>query len=296
MPKCGTNALKGDWVLGVWQASLGSRVGIALTTLYTTFIDVCGDSGLKNWGVELAVRGRFRFQRFSLADDQCGMKVGIDGVLLGAWASVENAARILDIGTGCGLVALMLAQRTETQSAHIDAIEIESAAASQASDNIAQSPWRERVSVFNQSLQRFACSDSVNNRAYDLCVCNPPFFESSLVSRQPDRRRARHAISLSRETLFACTLALLSKRGRFCLILPFDQLSPVRRIGEEVGLYLQKQISVRSLPGRPFKRALLELGREQPSLQIKELTVELVHHQFTDEFRKLTRDFYLGFD
>lgn len=227
------------------------------------------------------------------------MKIGTDGVLLGAWANVENGHRLLDVGTGCGLIALMLAQRTERQMSIVDAIEVDALAAEQANDNVARSPWSTRVTVFPHALQRFVNHANTRSWQYDRIVCNPPFFQDSLPAESVNRSVARHADSLSRETLFGASGELLKPNGMLAIILPFDQLKKTHLLANGAGFHLCRQTSVRPLPGRPFKRVLLEFVHEAcPTVKSTlhdELTVEQIRHQFTDQYRRLTKDFHLRY-
>ena len=236
---------------------------------------------------------QFRFQRFSVDDDQCGMKIGTDAVLLGAWTRVENGLRIMDIGTGCGLIALMLAQRTETTCAQIDAIDIEEKATEQASKNFACSPWPSRMAVEHSSLQEFTKTHFAVK--YDLCVCNPPFFKNSFPSQEPRKRMARHSTALTHQQLITNAKRLLKDTGRLCLVLPFDQVKLTVVCANENGLHLRRQTSVRPLPSRPFKRALLDFGAQPIEPIYDELTIENSRHDYTAEYAALTRSFHLRY-
>ena len=158
---------------------------------------------------------QFRFKKFTIEQDRCAMKVGTDGVLLGAWAEIASAERILDIGTGTGLIALMCAQRNEL--AQIHAIEIDSAAAEQAGENILNSQFSERIELQQVALQEFNPS-----KEYDAIICNPPFFNSGTNSPVAERNQARHTISLSISDLLLHASRLISESGRLHLILPLD--------------------------------------------------------------------------
>ncbi len=218
------------------------------------------------------------------------MKVGTDGVLLGAWADVENRKRILDIGTGSGLIALMIAQRNSVAS--IEAIEIDPGAARQALNNTSQSPWRNRIDVIHISLQDFARSSKTT---FDTCVCNPPFFDSSFPSANNTKRMARHTTKLSRESLFDSVVKLLEFQGSFSLILPFDQLQNTLDIATEFGLHLQRQTFVRPQPDQAYKRVLLEFGFAEIEPKTDEFAIERIRHQFTPEYERLTSQFHLRF-
>ena len=240
----------------------------------------------------------FRFQRFSIADDRCAMKIGTDGVLLGAWADITDAKSVLDIGTGCGIVALMLAQRTESCETDITGIEIDEAAAQQARDNFGNSPWKDRLKVAHASLQTFASVRNERSTKYDLCVCNPPYFEQSMLAESRTKSLARHAVELTRNELFETTARLLNSEGRFCLILPFDQLQQTTDVAVKHGFVLRRQTSVRPNPESSFKRVLLEYGLSMKTGQTTEATeliIETKRHEFTEAYAALTREFHLRY-
>ena len=237
----------------------------------------------------------FRFQRFSIADDRCGMKVGIDGVLRGAWADVYGAARILDIGTGSGLLALMLAQRSETLKAQIDAVEIDPEAAQQASENVSQSPWSDRIRVMREDISVFAARDSIHARDYDLIVCNPPFFLDDLESEKKAERTARHSTRRFRQSLVNSARTLLGAEGKLSLVLPASQCNELVDAAKNLGLHVSRLTWVNPLPKRPFHRVLIELARHESEPLVQEMTIETRHHEFSPQFAELTRNFYLRF-
>lgn len=238
-------------------------------------------------------RKPFRFQRFAVDDDLCGMKIGTDAVLLGAWANVKKKQRILDIGTGCGLIALMLAQRTEDIEPTIDAIDQDENAAQQATGNVANSPWPKRVQVSHMSLQQFLTPEHIG--CYDLCVCNPPFFTDCSPSHDQRKSEARHTVSLSHHQLIASSKLLLQQAGKLCLILPYDQFESILDTAQLAGFYLHRQTSVRPLPDNPFKRVLLEFGLRPSEVLREELVIEAKRHVFSDGYEALTREFHLRF-
>lgn len=219
------------------------------------------------------------------------MKVGTDGVLLGAWASVRESDRwVLDIGTGTGLIALMLAQRApQAQVVGIDVAEIAEAQA-----NAAASPWAARITMVRQPVQEFAPAEG-----FDLVVSNPPFFAESLTSPDAGRTTARHTVRLSFEELRDAAVRLLKPGGRFAVVLPAD--AATRFIALCSGsLPLIRRTDVRTTPRRPAKRTLLEFASlplaEAPQPDLSELVVGTGEHEcYTPEYRALTRDFYLKF-
>lgn len=223
------------------------------------------------------------------------MKIGTDGILLGSWVQAEQPQRILDIGTGTGLIALMMAQRFP--NAIIDAVEIEPNAAEQAARNFSVSPWPERLNLHHQSIQSFAAS-SLPKKAYSLIVSNPPWFVDSLKSNESSRNLARHTDSLGHGELLDSVKTLLHRAGRFSVVLPSGDSAPFVHSAHERNLFCRRQCHVRSKPGLSPHRVLLEFETapaESPVIT-QELTIENEqHHDYTDSFRTLTRDFYLRF-
>ncbi|QEG25197.1 tRNA1(Val) (adenine(37)-N6)-methyltransferase [Mariniblastus fucicola] len=229
------------------------------------------------------------------------MKVGTDAVLLGAWTPLRGAARILDVGTGCGIVAMMLAQRTLATRANISAIEIDLPAAEEALENFRDCPWPERLPrdlpEVHCSLQQLTDAIDTNFSGFDIVVCNPPFFDPSWPSPANARRVARQKGSLSVESLVRETRSLLSDSGRLCLVLPFEQSGPTVELSLAAGLSLWSQVDVRPTPDSPPKRVLLEFGRQRSPQAIakSELVLETTRHQHSDEFAALAKDFHLRY-
>jgi tRNA1Val (adenine37-N6)-methyltransferase len=229
----------------------------------------------------------FQFKQFTIEQDQCAMKVGTDGVLLGAWTDVSGIQSILDIGTGTGLIALMLAQRS---SAAIYGIEIDENAAAQAIENVNNSPWRERIKIEAISLQTFVKNTDCR---FDLIVSNPPYFNKSLKNPDTQRSVARHADSLSQEDLITATCALLSDTGRLAVILPAAEGEEFILRAESSRLYCSKKMKVIPRIGATEKRLLLEFSRMKGVCREDSLLIEKSRHNYSDEFRTLTREYYL---
>jgi len=218
------------------------------------------------------------------------MKVGTDGVLLGAWANLHNAQSILDIGTGTGLIALMMAQRSP---AHVDAIELESSAFQQAQENIARSRWNNRIQIFHDTFQNFAAQ---SNTGYDLIITNPPYFVNSYQNTDEKRLHARHDQSLSYEDILQGTNKLLTPDGNFHLILPYSESSRFIETAREIGLYCVRKTYVRPRPDKPPKRLLMEFSRKKKPLTETYLVIENnKRHHYTEDYRALTKSFYLYF-
>jgi len=230
----------------------------------------------------------FSFKQFTVYHDRCAMKVGIDGVLLGVWANVENTGRILDIGTGSGLIALMLAQRSTSD---IDAIDIDANAVLQASVNITSSPWGHRVNVQEISLQDFA---KTTTRKYDLIVSNPPYFINSFKSPTDNRTFARHTVSLSHEELILNAQNMLHPTGRICIILPVIEAEQCEVFATSHGLYCNREVRVIPKPNGEVKRLMMEFGSQPCLKEITELIIESdERHCYSEEFTALAKDFYL---
>jgi tRNA1Val (adenine37-N6)-methyltransferase len=228
----------------------------------------------------------FRFKQFSVYHDKCAMKVGTDGVLLGAWADCSTAKRLLDVGTGSGLIALMLAQRSH---ASIDAIDLDENAYLQAKLNFEQAPFRDRLTVYLSSLQDFT-----SELKYDRIVCNPPYFSHSLQSPDKSRTCARHNDTLSLDELVQCSRTLLSEEGKLSLILPFAVLASADRLASEQGLFPTRKTCVRPLQDKPPKRILLEYSTDRQTLEESDMYIEKARHVYSEEYRALTQDFYLA--
>lgn len=231
----------------------------------------------------------FRFKQFAVSHDRCAMKVGTDGVLLGAWASVEQCATLLDVGTGSGLIALMLAQRN--RNAKVTAIDIDQNACLQARDNVDASPYTKRINVINTSFQQFALHPP---RLYDLVVSNPPFFTRSLLPPDAGRADARHSVSLSLEALIRDAHRCLSPVGRLALILPADRLAEMKALSAHAGFMLRRLTGVVPSPGKPVRRLLAELSLSPGELEVTELLLEVSRHHYSPAYIELVRDFYLN--
>ncbi|MES2762368.1 MAG: methyltransferase [Bacteroidota bacterium] len=219
------------------------------------------------------------------------MKVGTDAVLLGAWILPNGSKHILDIGTGTGVIALMLAQKT---IAHIDAIDIDEHACLQATQNVQESRFPDRISVKHVSLQDYS---KTANIMYDLIVTNPPYFEQSLKSSDEQRSHARHADVLPFEELLDGVLKLLNEKGKFCLILPTLEAERFRALAEKKGLHLSKLLRVKSrVDKHTDKRHLMQFEVKPTEFSEKTIAIEEeVRHQYTDDYKDLTKDYYTNF-
>ena len=233
----------------------------------------------------------FYFKQFAIAQDKCAMKVGTDGILLGAWAKLPENAQILDIGTGTGLLALMLAQRSQSSSTFIDAVEIDHDAYQQAKENIESSPWRDRINIDHASIQDWAIACS---RQYDLIISNPPFFENAFKPSQNSRNLARHSDSLSQTDILQIASQLLKPNGHLAVIYPTDLANNFLAKAQSFNLFCDRQVHVKPTPQSPVKRILLELSPTQYPSQATTLTIEESKHLYTQDYIALVKDFYLN--
>lgn len=231
-------------------------------------------------------RTEFNFQQFSVRQADCAMKLGTDSVLLGAWCDVGAARRILDVGTGCGIVALMSAQKNE--SAQIDAIEIDEAAAREAAFNFECSKWGSRLKAIHADFLMFAPAEP-----YDAIVSNPPFFNSGALAPNKRRAVARHTETLPFERLFRHVANLLSENGKFSMIAAFDAKSEVEFWAGECNLWICRRAGVRTTPEKPIRRYLWEFSKRPATLVEEEISIQDELGSRTACYRELTRDFYL---
>ncbi|MBI9055685.1 MAG: methyltransferase [Bacteroidales bacterium] len=232
----------------------------------------------------------FKFKQFTVFQDKCAMKVGTDGVLLGAWANCNESIRVLDIGTGTGLISLMIAQRSNAQ---INALEIDAEACDQANQNILKSPWGSRINVIHRSIQEYTVESDLK---YDLIVSNPPYFQNSLFAPDEKRTKARHNSDFEYEDLIKASLKFLNTNGVLSIILPYLEGTMFILQAAESGLFCIRQTNVLPNPGREPKRLLLEFMKIKKPLVEQELIIELnKRHQYSEAYKNLTKDFYLAF-
>ncbi|NOS57444.1 MAG: methyltransferase [Cyclobacteriaceae bacterium] len=229
----------------------------------------------------------FQFKQFSIEDDRCAMKVGTDAVLLGAWVDVSKAKKILDVGTGCGIIALMLAQRTE-RDVWIEGIEIEEQDAIQAAENSSLSPWKNRIKVTHQSLQEFKDIES-----FDLIVSNPPYFINSQLPPSTDRANARHTQTLSYQELIDHSIRLLNKDGRLAVVLPYAEGKNFVNLASLSGLICIRQLAFYSREGKPQERWLFEFSLIHARLKNEKLVLHGAGESWSPDYQSLTKAFYL---
>ncbi|MBI5009020.1 MAG: methyltransferase [Bacteroidia bacterium] len=230
----------------------------------------------------------FNFKQFTINQEKAAFRVGTDGVLLGAYADVRGAKRILDIGTGTGLIALMIAQRCD---AEIVAIEPDHDSFLQSCENINNNRWADRITVIESTMQEFE-----DKKRFDLIVTNPPYFSDSI--RNPDARKAiaRHNDTLTSEDILRHCSRLLTTQGKLQLIMPFSEGTVFIAEAADYGFFCHDILRIKPLPTSEIRRLILAFGRERKRTAEKFLTIEHgKRHEFTDDYKKLTGDFYLHF-
>ncbi len=231
----------------------------------------------------------FEFKEFTVHQDKCAMKIGTDGVLLGAWTPIDHQPySILDIGTGTGVIALQLAQRSLAET--IDGLEIDADAYEQAVENFENSDWADRLFCYHASLALF--KEEIED-SYDLIVSNPPFYTDDFVSENEARNKARFTTSLSFEELVASVAMLLSKEGVFSVVIPFKEEEHFVKLAKNVSLYPTRICRVKGHITSAIKRSLLTFGFHQSEIEISELVIEIERHQYTQDYKDLVQDFYL---
>lgn len=230
----------------------------------------------------------FRFRQFSVAQQSAAMKVNTDGVLLGAWADVSGARRILDVGAGTGVIALMLAQRNA--AAQIDAVEIDALSAQEARENVQNSPWRHRITVYGQSFQSFAAQNAAR---YDLVVSNPPYFTKALLPPSEIRKRTRHTEELPHEELLSGVKKILQPDGAFCVVLPFTEGLAFIEQSAAHQLFCTHQTAVSGKMGKAPKRLLLHFSAAPAPVKKDALIIHRSDGSYTPGYKALTGAFYL---
>lgn len=234
-------------------------------------------------------KNSFTFKQFTINQDRCAMKVCTDACILGASTEVENVNRILDIGTGTGLLSLMLAQRSNAQ---IGAVEVDEDAYQQAVMNVQASKFAERIEVHHQRIQDFTSTEN-----YDLIISNPPFYQQSLKSSDAKANKALHAVELSFDDLIDSVLRLLSVDGKFVVLLPPFEIEKLIQIAQKKGLYLSKKMSIRHDESKPIFRVIAAFLTQKVH-DLEEETL-IIHNNdgktYSNEFRDLLKDYYLIF-
>ncbi len=233
----------------------------------------------------------FRFKQFEVAQDRCAMKIGTDGVLLGGWVnSRKEIGNVLDIGTGTGVISLMLAQRFA--EAHIEAIEIDDEAFEQAVENFENSPWGDRLFCFHASFQEYF--QEVDDELYDLIISNPPYHLATQKTEDASKNLARFEDALPFEHLLYGAKKMLSDTGVFAVVIPYEQEDRFLDIALQMQLFPTRITHVKGHQDAPIKRSLLQL-EHQPveKIDVSELIIEIDRHKYTEAYTSLVKDFYL---
>ena len=228
----------------------------------------------------------FKFKQFTVWHDKCAMKIGTDGVLIGAWVNLDNAKRVLDVGTGTGLIALIVAQRC---NAKIVGVEIDVNASIQAKENVSISPWADRISIENIDFNNYN-----SNELFDVIISNPPFFENALKCENNKRSLARHCVSLSYEQLISKSSQLLADNGEFTLIFPHDIKEKIKQIAAKCNLSVLRELDICPNENVCPKRSIVTFGYNGKQYVAEKIVVEIARHQYTKEYIDLTKDFYLN--
>jgi tRNA1Val (adenine37-N6)-methyltransferase len=233
----------------------------------------------------------FSFKQFTVYQDQCAMKVGTDGVLLGSWAGTDHVSRILDVGSGTGLIALMLAQRS---GAFVDGVEIEKNACLQSRKNAAGSPWQNRINLYHDSIQHFT---EITSLRYDLIASNPPYFQNSLKPPAKFKSMAKHDVGFNYSTLLVCSARLLRPGGRMAVIIPAADQGQFAVLADFHRLRPLRLTWVKPAPGKEYSRCMMEFTAiEGVQCFENELVIrEEDLKTYTREYIEMTKDFYLGF-
>ena len=231
----------------------------------------------------------FKFKKFSLDDSKSAMKLGTDAVILGSFVKSDNSKFILDIGTGSGIIALMLAQNSQ---ADIHAIDIDESSFLQAKDNFNNSNWASRLTAFNISLQKYSLE---TNFKYDLIVCNPPFFINSLKSGDKRKNISKHNDLLSFDDLICGTKKLLSPKGKFCIILPFNESRIFKNKASENLLFCNESVFIKPKTNKSVNRVIMNFSFHKTTAVQKNLTIRNNNNTYTQEYIELTKKFYLNF-
>lgn len=231
----------------------------------------------------------FKFKDFSVNQDKCAMKIGTDSVLLGAWTSIKNNPfSVLDIGSGTGVLSLMIAQRSTSET--IEALEIDADAYEQCSENFENSPWADRLFCYHASLLEFV---EEAEDEYDLIICNPPFYSEDYKTNNKARDLARFNDAMPFEHLIYAVARLLSDDGMFSVVIPFKEEEHFITLASKIGLFPNRILHIKGHPDAEIKRSLLEFSFKESKIETSKLIIETERHQYTDDYINLTKDFYL---
>ena len=229
----------------------------------------------------------FRFRQFTVHQDKCAMKVGTDAVLLGSWVNAADAKNILDIGTGTGIIAMMLAQKS---NATIDAIDIDLNACIQAEENVTGSAWAKRIHIHNISFQEFSSS---SKDKYDLIVSNPPYFSDASKPLSIERIQSRHTDLLPFTELIRGVKKIISDEGKFCVVLPCREGTSFMDESLKQGLFCGNILHVKTRIEKQEKRLLMEFSTCLKNMEEKEMVIRCIDNEFSREYVEMTKEYYL---
>lgn len=231
----------------------------------------------------------FKFKQFTINQDKTAMKVGSDSVILGSWTYIDDSVKqILDIGTGTGLLALMMAQRCP--AAYVTAVEIDGQSGRQASENVTNSPWNDRITVINCDIKQFK-----SDKKFDLIITNPPYFHKSLKSADEKRNLARHNDGLLLPDLIEVAHNLLSDNGYLSIIIPKENELIINGICEAKNMYTVRRLLIKPTELKPANRVILEISKKQiENIKTETLIVRDNYGNYTEIYKSLTKNFYLN--
>ena len=236
------------------------------------------------------MRKPFRFKQFSIRDSNCAMKVGTDAVLLGCWVNIEISNHILDIGTGSGIIAMILAQRC---NGFIDAVELDNGSFEDAKFNFENCPWSERLKVYNLPFSEFITN---TKSKYDLVVCNPPYYNNCLKSPSEKVNVSRHTTSLTHNELIDGTKELLKSSGKLSVILPTSEFQAFVDLAAIHQLFCTRKCIIFPKPDKPCNRVLAEFGLQRPvNIESSEITIRDRNEKYHHDYITLTKAFYINF-
>jgi len=234
----------------------------------------------------------FQFKEFTVHQDKTAMKIGTDGVLLGAWCTLDNFPdTILDIGSGTGVIGLMLAQRSDAMT--IDAVEVDENAYEQTVSNFEESDWGDRLYCYNSTFQNFVDEIAEEEETYDLIVTNPPFYTDEFETENDARNKARFTSSLSFLELITGVVKILSSDGKFAIVIPYKEEENFINLAKEQHLFINRICRVQGNETSEVKRVLMEFSFHPTEINSEHLIIEKERHQYTEAYINLTRDFYL---
>ncbi len=235
-------------------------------------------------------KGVFHFKQFRVSHRRSTLKVGTDAVLLGIWAQARDASKILDIGTGNGVIALLMSQRFEDSK--IVAIDIDKESIEEARCNFDNSPWHSRIVAIHQDVLLYARQTQEH---YDLIVCNPPFFEASLLSQNTKLNQAKHTLTLDYSSLFLSVNQLIAENGVFALICPYDKADKVFQLAKQYQFHCRRKLVIYPKKSKSANRIIIEFDKTTSRCQSEQLIVYQEDNTYTSQYRRWGRDYYINF-